>query len=139
MGDPPSSSVGSIPSARPRSLAEVQALRHSNGDTSNEWDQLLTTTKSAAEANMDSSVLGWECHHTHFEQEEPGQPQCSRQDCGPGPPGGGHQGTGAYPGAHGWERAAAWPERREGAWSRLQLLLRKAPVTIVSPPTISSS
>lgn len=87
MGDPPSSSVGSIPSGRPWSLAEVQALLHSNGDTSNEWDQLLTTTKSAAEANTDSSVLGWECHHTHFEQEEPGQPQCSWQDCGPGPPG----------------------------------------------------
>lgn len=86
MGDPPSSSVGSIPSARPRSLAEVQALLHSNGDTSYEWDQLLTTSKSIAEANTDSSVLGWECHHTHFEQEEPGQPQCSQQDCGPGPP-----------------------------------------------------
>lgn len=78
--------MGSIPKARPRSLAEVQALLHSNGDTSNEWDQLLTTCKSIAEANTDSSILGWECHHTHFEQEEPGQPQCSQQDCGPGPP-----------------------------------------------------
>ena len=71
-GAPPSSSVGPVPSARPQSLPGAQALLHSNGDTSNEWDQLLTTTKSVAKADLESSVLGQEGHHTHFEQEEPG-------------------------------------------------------------------
>ena len=50
-----------------------------------------------------------------------------------------YHGTGAYPGAHGWERAAAWPGCGDEAWSRLQVLLRKAPVTSEPPPTISSS
>lgn len=45
--------------------------KHHNRDTSNEWDQLSSTTKSAAEANMESSVLGQEHHHTHFEQKQP--------------------------------------------------------------------
>ena len=89
MEDPPSSTVGSVPSARPQSLAGAQALPHSNGDTINDWDQLLTTTKSIAKANTESSVLGRECHHAHFEQEEPRRPQRTWQDGGPGPPGDG--------------------------------------------------
>lgn len=55
--------------------------------TAMEWDQLLTTTKSTAKADMESSVLGRELHHADFEQKEPGQPRCTWQDYGPGPPG----------------------------------------------------
>lgn len=48
-----------------------------------------------------------------------------------------YQGTGAHPGVHGWERAAAWPEWGEGVW-RLQLLLIKSPVTSVALPPPSA-
>lgn len=39
-----------------------------------EWDEMLTTTKNAAKANKEKSVLSWVCHHKHFEEEKPGNP-----------------------------------------------------------------
>lgn len=87
MEEDPHSSAGSVLNARPQSLAGAQALLHSNGDTSDEWDQLLTTIKRASKADMESSVLGQEHCHTHFAQKEPRHPRCTWQDCKSGSPG----------------------------------------------------
>lgn len=62
--------MGSVSTASPQSLAGAQALVHSKGVSKTEWDEMLTTTKNSAEANTEKSVLGWECHHKHFEQEK---------------------------------------------------------------------
>lgn len=66
--------MGSVSTTSPQSLAGAQALVYSKGVSKTEWDEVLTTTKNAAKDNTEKSVLGWECHHKHFEQEKPGNP-----------------------------------------------------------------
>lgn len=66
--------MGSVSTTSPQSLAGAQALVYSKGVSKTEWDEMLTTTKNAAKDNTEKSVLGWECHHKHFEQEKPGNP-----------------------------------------------------------------
>lgn len=54
-----SSSVGSVPSTSLQPLVRAQALVYSKGISKTEWDEMLTTTKNTAKANMEKSVLRW--------------------------------------------------------------------------------
>lgn len=47
---------------------------YSKGVSKTEWNEMLTTTKNAAKANTEKSVLSWVCHHKDFEQEKPDNP-----------------------------------------------------------------
>lgn len=100
--------MSSVSSVSPQSLVGAQAFVCSKGVCKTEWDEMLTTTKNTAKANTKKSVLSWVCHHKHSEQEKPGNPSVPSRTAEPQ-----HQGTGAQPGTHGWERVSGEGRERK--------------------------